>query len=35
MNIGMRRIDSVRSKEELSSVVFNTFTWICTKIGGS
>ena len=35
VNTGMRRVDSVRSREELSSVVSNTFTWTCTKMGGS
>jgi len=34
--IGVRRIVSVSSVRELiSSVGFTTFTWICTKMGGS
>lgn len=34
--IGIRRIVSVSSARELmSSVGFTTFTWSCTKIGGS
>lgn len=34
--IGMRRIASVRSMEVLrSSIISITFTWICTKMGGS
>ena len=33
---GMRMIDSVRSMEVLRSrAVSITFTWICTKMGGS
>jgi len=35
-NIGVRMIASVSSMEVFrSSVVSMTFTWICTKMGGS
>lgn len=33
--IGVRMMNNVRSREEFSSVVLITFTWICTKMGGS